>query len=369
MTQQVAVIGAGIAGATCARHLAEAGWNVEIFEKELTPGGRMAAFRAEREGEKLCFDRGAQYFTVREEPFSRQVRAWVAEGAVEAWDARLITIDERGSTRPFSAFAWVGRPAMDAVIKVQLEGLQVRFGADVVGIVGEPGQWRLQLADGRERGFYRAVILATPSEIAVKLLRHLAPLQASAAVRARSAPCWALTADFDATMETPFDGAKILTGPLSWIARDASKPGRGPAETWVAHASPIWSRSNLDSDPKKVAAELAAALSARLRVDRPARARAHLWREALVERAVGSPFGWDRALSIGSCGDWYLGPRVEFAWTSGDALGRALAEETDLLQPAPQAAEISEPVTNDAKADENKTPEDEASEADTPANA
>ena len=36
-----------------------------------------------------------------------------------------------------------------------------------------------------------------------------------------------------------------------------------------------------------------------------------------------APLG-DPALGLGVCGDWRLGPRVEWAWTSGDALGARL---------------------------------------------
>ena len=50
----------------------------------------------------------------------------------------------------------------------------------------------------------------------------------------------------------------------------------------------------------------------------------HRWRYAQVTSAVGSAFGWDESLGLGTCGDWRLGPRVELAWTSGDALGAAL---------------------------------------------
>ena len=42
MTQHFAIIGAGIAGITCARTLAQAGHQVTVFEKSRGPGGRMS---------------------------------------------------------------------------------------------------------------------------------------------------------------------------------------------------------------------------------------------------------------------------------------------------------------------------------------
>lgn len=55
-TKKVAVIGAGISGLTCAYELKKAGFDVEVFEKEATVGGRMGS----RTREGLSFDIGAQ---------------------------------------------------------------------------------------------------------------------------------------------------------------------------------------------------------------------------------------------------------------------------------------------------------------------
>ena len=58
---------------------------------------------------------------------------------------------------------------------------------------------------------------------------------------------------------------------------------------------------------------------------RPVFSVAHRWRYALVDKAIGAPFVWDSARRLGACGDWCLGPKVEFAFQSGDALGGAMA--------------------------------------------
>jgi oxygen-dependent protoporphyrinogen oxidase len=53
----VVVVGAGVAGLTCAWRLQQAGHDVEVLEREATPGGRM---RSERRGGYLV-ERGAQF--------------------------------------------------------------------------------------------------------------------------------------------------------------------------------------------------------------------------------------------------------------------------------------------------------------------
>lgn len=55
--KKIAVVGAGIAGLTCAYELQKAGFNVTVFEKEDVVGGRMAS----REKDGLIFDIGADH--------------------------------------------------------------------------------------------------------------------------------------------------------------------------------------------------------------------------------------------------------------------------------------------------------------------
>ena len=62
---KVAVIGAGVAGLTCARELARSGVDVGVFEKARGGGGRAATRRT---GD-YHFDHGAQYFTARDARF------------------------------------------------------------------------------------------------------------------------------------------------------------------------------------------------------------------------------------------------------------------------------------------------------------
>lgn len=338
MAQRAAVIGAGIAGAACARRLADAGWEVELFDEGETPGGRLATGRAGSPLGPLRFDHGAQYFTARSDEFSAKVRRWVTSGCAETWGGRLAAFDEKGVNKPFSAISYVGLPDMGSVVAAELGGLEVRHGARVAKVLGEPDLWRLVFTDGSERGFFHAVVAAVPSETAADVLKEAAPNQASAARRVRMAPCWAAAVAFDASVTAPYDGAQIARGPISWVARDSSKPGRGPIETWVIHAAPGWSFEFDRIEPEDAASRLVDAFRRRLRTPDPIWKTAFRWRQAQVERAVGSPFGWDAALKIGSCGDWYLGPRVELAWQSGDGLARAMNETLRAAAPATAAA-------------------------------
>ncbi|MDQ6881692.1 MAG: NAD(P)/FAD-dependent oxidoreductase, partial [Pseudomonadota bacterium] len=56
---RIAVVGAGVAGLSCARTLAQAGAKVTVFEQAAQVGGRMTSC----DTAFGTFDHGAQYFT------------------------------------------------------------------------------------------------------------------------------------------------------------------------------------------------------------------------------------------------------------------------------------------------------------------
>ena len=76
--QCVAILGAGMAGATAARSLAEAGLTVRVFDKGRGVGGRMAT----RRNAAMQFDHGAQFLRAHGHAFARRVEDWTLRGVV-----------------------------------------------------------------------------------------------------------------------------------------------------------------------------------------------------------------------------------------------------------------------------------------------
>ena len=166
---------------------------------------------------------------------------------------------------------------------------------------------------------YDAVLLAVPAPQVVPLLSPVWPAGAAGAACARMRGSWAVMLRYASPVTMPWDGAFINAGPLRWVARDSSKPGRKGAETWLLHASPEWSDAHLEDSAESVAAALLAAFAA-LGGPAPLAATAHRWRYADTEPALTQGSGWSASLRLGLCGDWLNGGKVEGAWLSGRAL-------------------------------------------------
>lgn len=314
---RVAIVGAGLAGLMAARTLQERGLEVSLFDKGRGPGGRASTRRTSLE----AFDHGAPCFTVREPWLRAQVQRWQQAQVVAPWPARQVELRGGALTALNPAHPrYVGTPSMSALGKHLAQGLELRASVRVERLDGGD----LQLEDGtRARGF-DAVLVTAPAPQAIPLVAASAAL----VERLRSIavePCWALMVAFDAPLQLAFDAAWVRAGPLAWIAREASKPGRPVREALTVHAGPAWSRAHLEDPPEAAAAALLALLGEALgmALPSPTHLQAHRWRYA-QPAPLGVPFLRDAQRRWLVAGDGLLGGKVEGALESGRAAAEAI---------------------------------------------
>lgn len=325
---RVAVVGGGVAGLACARGLVRAGAAPTVFDKGRGPGGRLATRRIDSPMGPLSFDHGAQFFTARGARFAAEIARLTATGAVQPWAGPVLRTRGRQAATPArDDVVHVGAPGMNGLVKALAAGLDVQFGVRVDALRRDAGRWLLAVEGGQAAGPFDAVVVAVPAEQAAPLLAPVSQGLAAEAARAVTGPCWAVMAAFDAPVPTPFGGLQTEDPALGWIALEATKPGRAPAPArLVLHARLAWSRAHLEEPAEAVIAPLLVAARRFIPdLPEPVVAAAHRWRYAQVEKPAGSAYGWDADLRLGACGDWRLGPRVELAWDSGDALASAMA--------------------------------------------
>jgi len=334
---RVAVVGAGLAGLSAAEALDAAGHGVIVFDKGRGVGGRTSTRRADPTG----FDHGAQYFTARDPRFRRVVDMWVEEGVVEPWAGRIAVLDEPAVVRARQERAgevrFVGVPGMSAMAKRTARDLDVRCGSRVESVCRVDGLWKVDLEGGRSHGDFDLVLVTTPPAQAAPLLAGSPRLQALAASVPMD-PCVALMVAFEAPIAVPFDGAFVNHGPLSWICRNSSKPGRPDPEAWVLHAGPDWSRAHFEDAEAEVRDELLSAFRSATgaAVPEPLHADRMRWlfSAAAPPRDEGAAF--DATAGLGVAGDWLNGSKVQGAWLAGRALaGRVLASCASVETRAP----------------------------------
>ncbi|SHG62855.1 NAD(P)/FAD-dependent oxidoreductase [Massilia sp. CF038] len=319
----IAVVGAGIAGLSCATALQHAGYRVSVFDKSRGPGGRMST----RRGDSWQCDHGARFFTADDPGFRAEVARWERAGVAAPWYPELRQIDAAGRvTRGDAAERFVGTPGMSAPARMLASSLALYSGQTVSAVQRDGTSWRL-LGQGEALSGCRfdALVIALPAPQAAQLLHAVAPRQGALAASVTMAPCWALMLQYAQPQALGFDAAQLAAGALCWAARDSAKPGRSGSESWVLHASAAWSTAHIDADPVTVAAQLLPAF-AELGAAAPVQWQAHRWLYATPATPRAEVFDWDPKLALGLCGDWLGGVNVEAAWLSG----RRLAHEISL---------------------------------------
>ena len=327
MSERTAVVGAGLAGLTVARRLAEAGDEVVVFDKARGPGGRASSRRSDAGG----FDHGAQYFTARDPRFASLVSSWVGDGLVAPWEGRFHTL-RRGTLGPDPkpGTRWVGVPRMSALSRGLAHGLACELRTRIESVERDERGWRLSDEHGEVHEAFDRVLVATPAPQAVPLLEPR-PELADLAASARLEPCQAVLMTFAEPLDAGFDGAFVEDSPLAWVAAQSGRPGRGDAPSFVLHASADWSARHLEDDPVDVAHALLAAFAEALGRPLPATVHldAHRWRFALASRPLGRGALWEPETGFGACGDWLVGGKIEAAVTSGLALADAILGRDD----------------------------------------
>ena len=321
----IAIVGAGLAGLSCAQALSGAGHRVDVFEKSRGPSGRMSTRRGEDGGKPWQCDHGAQYFTAGDAAFRAEVARWQRAGAAAVWSGSIASFDGcRWSTPTTETERFVGTPRMTSPAAWLVQNLgehaRTQWQTTVQKLERHADGWAITSAEhGALSQRYDAVLLAVPAPQVVPLLSPVWPAGAAGAACARMRGSWAVMLRYASPVTMPWGGAFINAGPLRWVARDSSKPGRKGAETWLLHASPEWSDAHLEDSAESVAAALLAAFAA-LGGPAPLAATAHRWRYADTEPALTQGSGWSASLRLGLFGDWLNGGKVEGAWLSGRAL-------------------------------------------------
>lgn len=319
MTLNVAVVGAGMAGLSCATRLVELGHRVRVFEKSRGPSGRMSTRRTDQ---WEC-DHGAQYFTATDPAFQKTVSEWVAQGVAAPWTPRIKVFGDRAGSLERSGNGaisrFVGTPRMTSPGQFLAARLEVQANIRVAAISPNISGWQLLdvektvIAEG-----FDAVILAIPAPQVSPIVVHHPPAWMHELQAFEMLPCWALMAEISRGGVAEFDAAFVNEGPLSWIANNATKPGRGEVPMWTIHASPQWTQEHLLDQPEDVIPLLMQAFQSCTGLT-VGNATAHRWLYSLPKTKSDIGCLWDPALRLGACGDWLLGGKVQGAWLSGRA--------------------------------------------------
>lgn len=238
---RVGVIGAGIAGLTIVRSLQKIA-DVIVFEESRGVGGRMATRRID----DVSFDHGAQYFTVRDQDFRREIEQACGVGLVKPWTGDVVSLTAGGPARHVvpSTTRYVAVPSMTALTKAMAKGLDIRLDCRVAEIGGEPGRWLIHSGELVEGPFDWIVATAPAPQSAALLPASFSHHETLREVGMHA--CFTLMIKRNSHPPELFAAARVSDPVIGWIAYNHSKPARPEPASLVVNSNGVWADDNVD---------------------------------------------------------------------------------------------------------------------------
>lgn len=346
MVWDVVVIGAGMAGLTCARQL-QPQYRVLVLDKARGVGGRVATRRIGA----TRVDHGCRYLQATSPLLQELIEALRQQQELCLWRPQVGQLTAAGTLTPAAAAAyWVAPAGMTAVAKWLARDLEVRQRSLVETLIPTPDRrWRIQIAATSDQPATavtaKAVVVAIPTPQAANLLRTANRSQPGefgdpilrcleqviydpsiaviAGYKADRSPCWEVNKELDGWMilghpQTPF----------AWLGLDSAKrslsPSVTPPTSLVIHSSAGFTQPwlNVDGDNLAIAAqELLNHANAYFHQDLKDYQwmQVHRWRYALVNTPASqpAPITVPYPIPLVLAGDWTHGSTVGDALASG----------------------------------------------------
>lgn len=264
----VAVIGAGLTGLTCAQHLQQMGYQVVVLEKSRGLGGRVATRRLPN----AWADHGLAYFTQQGTQTAALVQLWRDRGILHPWiNQDFVWADGILDPGEVSVQRYVSPVGITAIAKALAAELEVWRGQRVAAIAPTDNHtWAFTLepvVGERVRGLTaRSVVVTAPAPQAAALLD---PLQSQGVPPEFFSAVQSVTYQANLTAialypsarqvdlaQVPWRSVQLNHPQLAWVTVDSSKQPNPSQPVVVLHGSTSLSDQFLDAPDLEPAGQL-----------------------------------------------------------------------------------------------------------------
>lgn len=316
MTQKIAVIGAGIAGLTASKMLAQKGFSIDVFDKGRGVGGRMSSRRTQWG----YLDHGCQYFTVKDPLFKQFLQEY--HSLMTIWKGRFFSWFQ-GDFQPITLekSRYLPTVRMNNLCKQIASEANVSLQTPIVSLIREDDQWILTDDNSNCYGGYDWVIVTAPPRQTYDLIKNHSHIAQEVGAIEMS-PSYSLMLVLAKDQDFGFEGLQLEHPVLGWIGINSSKPNRGKSLSLVIQSNFNWAENNLDCDRILIAETMKKEAKKVLSADFESiiYESLHLWRYALPKSINSQGYYLDKKEKLAICGDWCLSGKVESAFLSAYSL-------------------------------------------------
>jgi renalase len=333
---EVAVIGAGIAGLTCAQQLQQAGKTVVLIDKSRGLGGRLATRRLAG----THADHGVCYLQPKGDLFRQWIDQLVSAGILGVWTEGIHSLSAEGILQSPTKFApyYAAPSGATSIAKYLGRDLEIIGDKLITSIDPINHGWRLSTKDPEFSLTAEQVIFATPpaqalviakKEIDPNCIQQLSSVQFSRSITAIAVYP---TTDQTAAAAITWQGIQCIEHPtLAWIGLDSSKQLNPTqpvlvVQSSVAFAEQYFDASDLSVVGQKLLDEIATFTST---LHSPELVQVHRWGYAFAQNPLLCQFLTAQTTApLYFCGDWCGGNRVESAYLSGMAVADRILNQS-----------------------------------------
>ncbi len=303
VNKSVAIIGAGLSAAVCARALNGLVKKISIFEKSPYIGGRLYL------SETLST---TSSFTVSTPFFQQIVDRWVIDGLVSersAWNVEIWATET--NTLNANESEYIIKPNAVSLVKHLLSDISVQLNIEVSDIEQHGKQWRLFDFEGGYLGLFDSIIFssATPAQNDLVNSSTLLKKQFN---KIQYSSVWSVVLVLEGSDQIPYDSAVFIDSALSSCYLDATG-------ALILIANPEWSEKYSALSALQVAEQLSIVFCdlTQINLENINSATAQFWLYKAPINTLDEDCLFDDDTGFGACGDWCTAPRIEGAVLSG----------------------------------------------------
>ncbi|MBD1822495.1 FAD-dependent oxidoreductase [Cyanobacteria bacterium FACHB-DQ100] len=331
----IAIVGAGMAGLSCAQSLHQAGYKVVVVDKSRGLGGRMATRRLHG----THADHGVCYLKPKSAQFQALLNWLVDRKVIRVWTDTIHELNSQGQIQPAERQApcYAAANGIAAISKFLSLGLTLRLNHRVERIEARDG-WRLCCESG-EIISASAIVVAIPAPQAAIICGSLDHAFVERLKAVEYFPCISAIAVYPLERQAEVEklGYKAIVCPsdpdLGWIGINSTKQFNPVQPAIVVQSNARFAAQHLEESDLEQVGERLLHRAAEVAEDwftRPEVLQVHRWRYAFPVAPVADRYLTANTSNPLVCtGDWCGGNRVESAFEAGLATANYVNQQLD----------------------------------------
>ena len=312
------IIGSGISGSTIAYHLQKK-YFIKVFDKARGIGGR-SSFKRYRN--KVGFDHGLQYLSPRSKEFKSFTNKLIKKRVLKHWRGNHKFLNETVK-RDKKHVKLIGVKGNNDISKFLLKNINCNFQSELTEIKREKSYWHLKFKDNKDV-YSKNLIITIPFPQAKKLTSRFVKtkLFKNKVIMNSSITVLLITNKTGNEASSFFTNDKVL----GWVSKENSKKRfYYNKDLWVLQSTFEYGKKHTNNYRAKKKYYTNVLINkfkkiTKIKIDKIYFTHIHGWKYSSNSKPLKIQSYWDKKISLGICGDWFGGPRLENGWLSAKDL-------------------------------------------------